>query len=383
MKRFAFLFLISAVLVLFARCGGEPPDRPPEKSNARETTAPEPSPERIRELKTESLLNSMTLEEKVGRLFLVRAPEENAAEDALKYSLGGYILFSRNIEGKNADELRRDIKACQDAAKIPLLIAVDEEGGEAARVSANPLLRSSPFASPRELYSAGGLDAIIKDAAEKNKLLLSLGFNVNLAPVADVCGNPGAFIYNRAFGGDARAVSDYVSAVVSQSNKDGIGCVLKHFPGYGDSEDTHAAPAADARPLEAFRASDFLPFRAGIKAGGKSVAVMVSHVIFSAVDPNLPASLSPAVHALARSELDFDGVVVTDALDMGAAAEYDGDGAAAVLALLAGNDLIITTDYRSQIPRVIKAVEGGEIPISLVDGACRRVLLWEYDLGLL
>ena len=164
---------------------------------------------------------------------------------------------------------------------------------------------------------------------------------------------------------------------------DGLGSVLKHFPGYGNNVDTHTGIAVDQRPLETFEASDFLPFQAGTEAGGGKTAGLVSHNIMAAVDDTLPASLSPAVHDLLREQLGFDGVVMTDDLAMEAVAAYSADGAVAVMALEAGNDLVITTDYRTQIPKVIEAVESGALSEDTIDTACRRVLTWKQELGML
>ena len=161
----------------------------------------------------------------------------------------------------------------------------------------------------------------------------------------------------------------------------GIGSVLKHFPGYGNNVDTHTGIAVDERPYETFVESDFLPFEAGIAAGADSV--LVSHNIVGSMDSTLPASLSPEVHRVLREELGFSGVVLTDDLAMDAVEAYAEDGSVAVLAVLAGNDMIITTDYRTQIPLVIAAVEEGTIAESAIDQAVSRVLGWKYDLGLL
>ena len=199
--------------------------------------------------------------------------------------------------------------------------------------------------------------------------------------MCDVSTDPADFIYARAFGQDAQATAEYADTVVSAMGEAGIGSVLKHFPGYGSNRDTHTGIAVDQRPLEQFRQSDFLPFQAGIDAGAGGV--LVSHNIMTAVDDSLPASLSPAVHDLLRDDLGFDGVVMTDDLAMEAVAAYSADGAVAVMALEAGNDLVITTDYRTQIPKVIEAVEGGTLSEDTIDTACRRVLTWKQNLGLL
>ncbi len=197
-----------------------------------------------------------------------------------------------------------------------LLIGSDEEGGTVTRASRNPNLFEKPFSSPQKLAAQATEHGSIfsEDAWEKNSALLALGINVNLAPVADVSTDPADFIYDRALGQDAAATADYAAQVVTAMRESGIGSVLKHFPGYGSNADTHTGIALDERSLETFRQSDFLPFAAGIEAGEGTAAVLVSHNIMAAVDSDLPASLSPAVHDLLREELGFTGVAMTDDL---------------------------------------------------------------------
>lgn len=390
MKRLLAAALTALLLLSLSACGtstGEEADAPAEPP-AEETPAPEPeTPPDTQpdppEDPVETLLTSMTLEEKVGQLFFVRCPADSAVEDVSAYHLGGYILFGRDTQDKTANDLIQTIRSYQDAAAIPMLIGVDEEGGTVVRVSSNPHLRSSKFQSPQKLYAKGGMDAVIADAHEKDVLLRALGINVNLSPVADVSTSSGDFINARAFGQDAAATADYTAAVTAQMTADGMGSVLKHFPGYGNNVDTHTGIAVDQRPMETFEASDFLPFESGIAAGGGLTAVLVSHNITTCVDDTLPASLSPAVHEILRDKLGFDGVVMTDDLAMDAVAAYAQDGAAAVMALEAGNDLVLTTDYRTQIPKVIEAVEGGTLDKAVIDTACRRVLTWKIALGLI
>ena len=385
MNRLLAAMLAALMLLSLAACGSAPQTAEPSPAPAP-PTAYEPSPAPVPEPPVDPLekfLDSMTLAEKVGQLFFVRCPAENAAEDVSAYHLGGYILFGRDTKDKTANELIQAIQSYQDAAAVPLLIGVDEEGGTVVRVSSNPHLRSEKFASPQRLYSLGGMERIVADAREKDVLLDALGFNVNLAPVADVYTNPNDFIYPRAFGQDAPATADYVSAVTFQMTADGMGSVLKHFPGYGNNEDTHTGIAVDERPYEDFVNSDFLPFSAGFKSGGAMTAVLVSHNIVECMDGELPASLSPNVHRILREELGFDGVVMTDDLAMEAVSAYAGDGAVAVMALEAGNDLVLTTDYRTQIPKVIGAVENGTLSEEAINTACRRVLRWKQALGLL
>ena len=387
MRRLLAAMLTLLVLFSLAACGAPPTPEEPVPPVQEELPAVEPPPPATEPEPpadpVEELLTSMTLEEKVGQLFFVRCPAENAAEDVSAYHLGGYILFGRDTKDKTADALIQTIQSYQDAAAVPLLIGVDEEGGTVVRVSSNPHLRASKFQSPQKLFAGGGMEAVTADAREKDILLDALGFNVNLAPVADVSTDPGDFIYARAFGRDAAATADYVSAVTGRMRTDAMGSVLKHFPGYGSNADTHTGIAVDDRPYEEFVNSDFLPFLAGMAAGGDTAAVLVSHNIVECMDASLPASLSPAVHDILRTDLSFDGVVMTDDLAMDAVSAYAGDGAVAVMALEAGNDLVLTTDYRTQIPKVLEAVENGTLEEAAIDTACRRVLRWKQALGLL
>lgn len=329
----------------------------------------------------EELLSTMTVEEKVGQMFFVRCPDTGAAEAVSEYKLGGYILFGRDFKNKTAEQVRNDISSYQSAAGVPLLIGTDEEGGTVVRASSNPNLFSHSCLSPQDLFAQGGMDAIIQDARQKSVTLLDLGVNVNLAPVADVSTDSNDFIYDRAFGQDAQATAEYVSNVVKTMDAQGIGSVLKHFPGYGNNVDTHTGVAIDERPYETFQTSDYLPFTAGIQAGAD--AVLVSHNVMTCVDSQLPASLSPAVHKELRETLGFQGVIMTDDLAMDAVAAYAGDQSPAVMAVKAGNDMIVTTDFQTQIPEVIQAVKSGEINEEQIDQSVTRVLKWKYDLGLL
>ena len=387
MKRLLAAVLTALTLFSLAACGEKTSPEAPVPPAQEEAPAPEPPPPSTEPEPpadpVEELLDSMTLAEKVGQVFFVRCPAENAVEDVSAYHLGGYILFGRDTKDKTADALIQTIQSYQDAAAVPLLIGVDEEGGTVVRVSSNPHLRSERFASPQRLYGLGGMERITADVREKDVLLRALGFNVNLAPVVDVSTDPDDFIYTRSFGQDAAATVEYVSAVTAQMAADIMGSVVKHFPGYGDNEDTHTGIAVDGRPYEEFLNRDFLPFSAGFQNGGDTTAVLVSHNIVECMDAELPASLSPNVHRILREELGFDGVVMTDDLAMEAVSAYAGDGAVAVMALEAGNDLVLTTDYRVQIPKVIAAVENGDLDVSVIDTACRRVLKWKQALGLL
>ena len=399
MNRF-FCAMLAAALFLCG-CGASGPSPAPPAVSAPAPAAPavsvppaesSPPPQEALVIDTEKdlveqILSDMTLPEKVGQLFFVRCPEEDAVSHVSTYHLGGYILFGRDAKGKTANELIQTIHAYEEAAArdtgVPLLIGVDEEGGSVVRVSSNPNIRSSKFSSPQTLYRSGGMEAIVDDTHEKNVLLKALGFNVNLAPVADVSTNAADFIYSRTFGQNAAETAEYTAAVTARMAADGMGSVLKHFPGYGNNVDTHTGIAVDRRPLETFLEQDFLPFAGGLAAGGDTAAVLVSHNIVTAMDDTLPASLSPAVHDVLRRELQFNGVVMTDDLAMDAVAAYAEGGSSAVMAIAAGNDIVLTTDYPTQIPKVIAAVQSGAISEEQINEACLRVLRWKESLGLI
>ncbi|NLO49345.1 MAG: glycoside hydrolase family 3 protein, partial [Clostridiales bacterium] len=211
-------------------------------------------------LRAIEILRGMDMKSKVGQLFFIPCPGSLAAQTAEEYRPGGYILFSKDFEGKTKEQISADIGYYQASSAIGLLIGVDEEGGTVNRVSWFPELRDEPFLSPGKLFELGGFELITEDTGEKSELLSALGINVNLAPVADLSGNPESFIYKRSFGDDAEQVSEYIRSVVSVMCDKNMGSVLKHFPGYGDNPDTHDLAAYDNRAYDVFLSNDFLPF---------------------------------------------------------------------------------------------------------------------------
>jgi beta-N-acetylhexosaminidase len=332
-------------------------------------------------MRAQRLLDTLTLEEKVGQLFLTHFPAGDAPGKTLALQPGGYLLFGGDFQASSPEDVRAAVQGCQDNAEVPLLIGVDEEGGTVNRLSKYPQFRDEPFSSPQRLYEAGGWDAVVADTLEKAGLLRSLGINLNLAPVCDVSTDPSDFIYARAFGQDAAQPAAYVRTVVETMVSEELGCVLKHFPGYGDNADTHTGSAYDERPYAGFISGDFLPFEAGIDAGAE--AVMVCHNVVACMDPDAPASMSAEVHRVLREELGFGGVVITDDLNMRAVLDYAGGRDAAVLAVLAGNAMLCTPYFEDQIPAVLAAVRDGTITEERVDESVLRILVWKLGLGLI
>ena len=342
-----------------------------------ETTVPETMPaDPVRQM-----ISDMSLEQRVGQLFLARCNAETAIQDIQQYHLGGLVLFGEDFENQSMESMRQTIAAYQAAAEKPLLIAVDEEGGDVTRISRFSAFRERRFSSLRKRYDAGGLEAVLTEEEEKCRLLSDLGINVNLGPVCDITTDPAAFMYTRSLGQDAQTTADVTAAIVNLMKDYRVGSVLKHFPGYGNNADTHTGIAVDSRPLSDFESQDFLPFSAGIQAG--CGGILVGHILVEALDPELPASLSPAVHRYLREELGFSGVIMTDDLVMQAITDQFGAGEAAVMAVLSGNDLLCSTEYAVQYEAVLQAVLDGRIDIDVLNSAVRNVLEWKISLGLL
>ena len=321
------------------------------------------------------IMKDMTLEEKIGQLFLVRYDKNLASSWVSDYYPGGFVMFAKDFANQTKDSIKEEIDNLQSISKIPLVIAVDEEGGYVTRVSRYSNFRDSKFLSPREYYDTGGEELLEKTEKEKATLLLSTGINLNLAPVADVSVNSNDFINNRTFNRDARDTAVLIGKMVNYANEVGISSSLKHFPGYGNNVDTHTGVAIDERSYENFLENDYLPFKEGIK--NRVPTVLVSHNIINCIDSRYPATLSKKVITELREKLNFSGVVITDDLSMDAVNSYVEDGSAAVLAVNAGDDLIITSDFVKMYREVYQAVTDKKIDIKTIDQAVKRNIAWK------
>ena len=317
-------------------------------------------------------MESMTIDQKIKQLLLIRYPEESISD------IGGYVFFEKDFKGKTKDEVKKMINSLQEKASIPLLTAVDEEGGKVVRISSNKNLVEEKFKSSKELYEAGGLEAINEDVKLKSSVLHNLGLNVNLAPVVDVADDENAYIYPRTIGKNAEITSNYASSVIKTSKGTDVSYVLKHFPGYGNNSDTHIDEARDERTYDDILNNDILPFKAGIEAGAE--AVLVSHNIITSLDEDNPATLSSSVHNLLKVNLGFTGVIITDDLDMGATKDIEKKYLKAVLA---GNDILIVTDYEKAYMEIKTGILDKDISESLIDQATLKVLAWKYYKGLM
>ena len=350
MKRIISVLTLAMLIIPLASCSKHMP-------SVTETSEPK-------------TLENMTLEEKVGQLLFVRCPDPQNVDELMEKNPAGILMFQRDFDGLTRDEVIDKINALQSQSAIPLIIGVDEEGGTVVRVSANPNLVPEKYKSPQDIFKEGGMEAVEKNAAEKSELLLSLGINMNLAPVADVSTDPDTFIYKRSFGQGYEETADFIARTVTVMENVGLHSVLKHFPGYGEvAGDTHEGSVYNEKSADDIRATDLVPFKAGIDAGAS--CVLVSHNTVTGLDSENPASLSPAVHDILRGELGFNGVIMTDDIAMGAVADVED---VYIKAVNAGNDLLITTDYETAYNEILSAVKSGEISIETINNAVERIL---------
>ena len=323
------------------------------------------------------ILQDMTLNEKVGQLLLVRVPETNKIETINKYSIGGYILFQRDVDNKTKDELINEIKLYQSTSNNPLLIAIDEEGGPVSRLSSNKNIVKSPFQSPQELFKNGGYEKIKQDAIIKSNLLEELGINVNLAPIADISTNSKSYIYERSFGKNKNETAKYIKTILLTQNNN-VSYVLKHFPGYSDNLDTNTSISIDNRSYKTIKNNDFIPFKVGIENGAN--AILVSHNIVSNID-NKPSSLSRNIHNILRNELNFNGIIITDDLSMNAIKGYD-TKTPYIDSILAGNNILIVSDYVSAYDEIYNAIIEDKISEELINRLVLKNIQFKINLNL-
>lgn len=350
-----------------------------ETSSEAETSASGENSDNISE-QARRLLEKMTTGQKIAQLLQVRCPETEAAEIMSEYSFGGYTLYARDFKSRSKETAAEFIAEITSSADTAPFVAVDEEGGKIVRVSLYKAYRSEPFLSQLEL-AAGGEELIKRETKEKAELLLSLGINLNFAPVADITDNPKDYIYDRTFGADPETTGEYIKQTVSVMNESKLGSCLKHFPGYGSNVDTHTGVAVDERSAESFESADFVPFESGISAGVPMI--MVSHNIITAYDDKKPASLSLSVHKLLREKLGYEGVIITDDLDMDAIKEYSGGESPYVLAVQAGNDMLCISEWDKATEEIKAAVDDGRITETRINESVIRVLEMKLRLGII
>ena len=369
------IILLLITLILFSACNHKEEIYIPVNQEEEEIK------EEIVLTKEEEILNSMTLEEKIGQLFIVRYENIDEEDEVKQYQLGGITFYGKDFRYEDKDSIIELINSLQSDVKIPMFMSVDEEGGSVARVSRWYQYRSEIFLSPRDYYEQGGLDLVLQMEEEKAQLLSSLGLNMNLSPVADISDKPGAFMYDRSLGEDACTTAEFVCRTAKISADYGVGSVIKHFPGHGNNTDTHFYTTRDTRSLEELKENDLIPFQAAMDE--ENSAIMIGHTVVEALDDEYPASLSKKVHDYIRNQMSFDGVIMPDALDMDTvSSSFNGENVA-VLAIMAGNDILCTSEYKGQYEAVLQAVKDNKISIEQIDESVLRILRWKLQLGII
>ena len=341
------------------------------------------------------ITKEMSLKNKIGQLFMVSVYQLDEAESKnqtnvtskmkntlKKYPAGGIVMFAKNIDTRS--QTKKMIKDLQKVSYVPLFMAVDEECGIVSRIASNPKMKMTAYPSAREVGETYSDKEIAKMGTTQAKELKELGFNMNLAPVADVLTNENnTEIGDRSFGTDSKKVSSIVSILVKNMQKQQISATLKHFPGSGETGgDPHRGSTETYQTIETLRDNDFRPFKSGIKADVD--AVMVSHLMLSKVtDEKEPSSLSSRVVSdILRKELGYKGIIMTDAMNMKAITDNYDSGEAAVKAIQAGIDVIVMPDNYKEAYKAIKdAVESGKIKESRIDRSVRRILYVKLKRG--
>lgn len=358
------------------------------QSPSAEPTLPEPTEDPL-EVELAAILADMTTEEKVAQLFFV-TPEAltgisgaatvagQTTKDAFaEYPVGGILYMGQNLV--SPEQVRQMLARMQEISLerlgLPVLLGVDEEGGSVARISGNSAFPIGPF--PDAVSLDGDPARAAEIGAELGAYLYSLGFNLDFAPVADVLTNPdNTAVRTRAYSSDPEVVCTMCAAFSGALTDAGVLPCYKHFPGHGaTAADSHQGFAGSDRSLEELRACELLPFRDAVQRG--IPMIMVGHITLPQVTgAEVPASLSSElITGLLREELSYEGVVITDALNMGAITQYYTAGEAAVQAILAGNDMLLFAgDLPEAYQSVLEAVESGEISMERLDASVLRIL---------
>ncbi len=328
--------------------------------------------------------DGMTLEEQIGQTLMVGFAGTTASREVIeliqRYHVGNIILFSRNV--RDAEQVRTLTRSLQRAAReaghvYPLLIAIDQENGIVQRLGEAATL----FPGNMALGAIGSEEVAAEVASATGRELKALGITMNLAPVVDVNNNAANPVIGvRSFGEDPRLVARLGSAMVKGYQDAGVISCLKHFPGHGDSAvDSHLAMPLIPHSLERLEVVELVPFRAGIEAGAGSV--MIAHVAFPALthDEALPATLSSAIiQGLLREKMGYEGVIVSDCLEMQAISDTFGSELAAVMALQAGIDLVLVSHtfarQRGSFEAMREAALTGELPAQVVQRAAERIV---------
>lgn len=343
--------------------------------------------------KIENYINKMTIEEKIGQLLMpafrdfnyndpvdyMSEPMEKALEE---YKVGGVILFKENIKDKKQVQLL--VKDLQRKSEIPLFMGVDEEGGIVSRISSNPEMGFDEIDTAYEIGQQGDKAKAYDTGLQLGLMLRQLGFNMNFAPVADIWSNPdNTVIGERSFGNDPEIVSKMVNEVVQGLQDEEIISVIKHFPGHGDTkEDTHEGSAFVDASLDQLKDRELIPFKNAIDSG--VTGVMVGHVELPQIDQGVPSTLSSKIITdILKKDMEFEGLIITDALDMGAMTDEFGEGEVALKSFLAGTDILLMPNLEKAHSSLMQAYEDKKITDQRLDESVYKILYTKYEYGII
>ncbi|GMQ56721.1 hypothetical protein AN1V17_11150 [Vallitalea sediminicola] len=346
------------------------------------------------EKKIDDIIDGMTLEEKIGQMFMIDADSlnNNGALTVLndsgrelieKYELGGVIFFGSNID--TITQTKKLISDIQEVSNIPLFISVDEEGGLVSRIAKNPNMHATILPNNKVIGDTKIPENAYKIGTILAREISSLGFNIDFAPVADVNTNPDNTVIGvRAYGSDEELVGNMVYNCVKGLQDENVSAVIKHFPGHGDTaKDTHSGSVIVEHDIDRLREIEFVPFKKGIEADVDGI--MIAHIKVPKVDKeNVEASLSKEIVTnILRNELGYDGLVITDALNMGAIMkEYD-TKEVCVKAVNAGVDiLLMPIPFEEGYKKVLESVDSGIISEERIDESVRRILRIKFKRNL-
>lgn len=335
--------------------------------------------------KIEAYMQEMTIEEKIGQLFMIAIRKDNQGipitqmneevkELLATYPVGGIILFKENIE--TTEQVEKLISDLQASSTIPLFIGVDEEGGNVSRVGSNSQISELPFQAAFSIGETGDTQLAYKEALRMGELLNSLGFNMNFAPVADIYNEPNnTVIGKRSFGKTAETVTPMVISFAQGLAKEGIQPVLKHFPGHGNTlEDSHEGLAYITKSLEELEAEEIIPFTKALESGVG--ALMRGHLVVKGVDEHTPASLSTIWGKYLLNHYDGDNILLmTDAMDMGAIRNKYSVEEAALLCIEAENDIcLMPADIGKAYNALLESYKEGKLTEERINRSVRKIL---------
>ena len=359
------------------------------RTNSADTgSAAQTKPTKTEEV--QNIVDSMSLEEKVAQLFLVQ-PEAivdigtaTAAGDATKQAInktpvGGFVYFSDNLQSEQQvqDMLRNVQKYSEDRIGLPAFLSVDEEGGTVARVASTGRFDVTDVGDMAKIGASGDVQQAKQAGETIGSYLSELGFNLDFAPDADVFTNPdNTVVKKRSFGSDPRVVSDMSLAVAQGLAQHQVYSVYKHFPGHGATAgDTHQGYAYTAKTLDELKQSELIPFENAIQNNAEFI--MAAHISAPRVTgDDTPASLSKTmITDILRGQMGYDGIVVTDAMNMGAVTEQYTSAQAAVKALQAGADIVLMPeDFQEAYQGVLDAVKDGTLTEQRINESVTRIV---------